>query len=59
VATWNRALVKVIAMPDVKEKLVIMGFLPVGKSTQELIDRQNAAAKLWEPVIKASGFTAD
>ncbi|HXD41595.1 MAG TPA: Bug family tripartite tricarboxylate transporter substrate binding protein [Ramlibacter sp.] len=59
VATWNRALVKVLALPDVKEKLVIMGFLPVGKSTQELIDRQNAAARLWEPVIKASGFAAD
>jgi hypothetical protein len=36
-----------------------MGFLPVGKSTQELIDRQNASARKWEPIIKASGFTAD
>jgi hypothetical protein len=36
-----------------------MGFLPVGKSTQELIDRQTASAKKWEPIIKASGFTAD
>jgi tripartite-type tricarboxylate transporter receptor subunit TctC len=59
VATWNRALAKVMAMPDVKEKLNTMGFLPVGKSTQELIDRQAASAKKWEPIIKASGFTAD
>jgi hypothetical protein len=36
-----------------------MGFNPVGKSVQELVDRQNASARKWEPVIKASGFTAD
>lgn len=59
VDAWNKALAKVMAMPDVKEKLVGMGYLPVGKSTQELVDRQNASAKKWEPVIKASGFTAD
>ncbi len=59
VANWNRILVKIMAMPDVKEKITAMGFMPVGKPTQELIDRQNAAIKKWEPVIKASGFTAD
>ena len=59
VAQWNKALVKIMAMPDVKDKIMAMGFMPVGKSTQELIDRQNASAKKWEPVIKASGFTAD
>lgn len=59
IATWNTALVKVMGMADVKEKLNIMGFIPVGKPTQELIDRQNESIKRWEPVIKASGFTAD
>lgn len=59
VANWNRILVKIMAMPDVKEKITAMGFMPVGKPTQELIDRQNASIKKWEPVIKASGFTAD
>ena len=59
VATLNQALAKVMAQAEVKEKLNVMGFLPVGKSTQELIDRQNASAKKWEPIIKASGFTAD
>jgi tripartite-type tricarboxylate transporter receptor subunit TctC len=59
VEAWSKALVKIMAMPDVKEKLVGMGYFPVGKSTQELIERQNAAIRKWEPVIKASGFTAD
>jgi tripartite-type tricarboxylate transporter receptor subunit TctC len=59
VQAWNRALAKVMAMPDVKDKLTGMGYIPVGKSVQELVDRQNASARKWEPVIKASGFTAD
>lgn len=59
VAAWNTALSKIMAMPDVKEKITAMGFMPVGKSSQELIDRQNESMKKWEPVIKASGFTAD
>lgn len=59
VASWNNALMKIMAMPDVKEKIIAMGYMPVGKPPQELIDRQNAAIKKWEPVIKASGFTAD
>jgi tripartite-type tricarboxylate transporter receptor subunit TctC len=59
VNSWNAALAKIMAMPDVKEKITAMGYLPVGKSVQELVDRQNAAIKKWEPVIKSSGFTAD
>jgi tripartite-type tricarboxylate transporter receptor subunit TctC len=59
VAVLNQALGKIMMQADVKEKLNVMGFLPVGKSQQELIDRQNASAKKWEPIIKASGFTAD
>ena len=59
VATWNKAVAKVLAMPDVKEKLFTMGFLPVGKSPEELVERSAQAARRWEPVIKASGFVAD
>ena len=59
VEQWSRVLVKVMALPDVKERITAMGFLPVGKSPQELIERQNAAIRKWEPVIKASGFSAD
>jgi tripartite-type tricarboxylate transporter receptor subunit TctC len=59
VNNWNAALVKIMSLPDVKEKITAMGYMPVGKSSQELVERQNAAIKKWEPVIKASGFTAD
>jgi len=59
VANWNRAVAKALAMPDVKERLFNMGYQPVGKGGQELADRQTAAAKRWEPVIKASGYVAE
>lgn len=59
VTAWNRALVKVMAQPDVRERLSAMGFLPVGKSPEELAARNAASARRWEPVIRASGFTAD
>ncbi len=58
-AAWNRAVAKALAQPDVKEKLFNMGYLPVGKGPEELNTRNEAAARKWEPVIKASGFKAD
>lgn len=59
VSAWNKAVAKVLVLPDVKEKLYAMGYLPVGKPTEELVARNEAAAKKWAPVIKASGFKAD
>lgn len=59
VAAWNKAVAKVLVQPDVKEKLFDMGYLPVGKPTEELVARNESAARKWGPVIKASGFKAD
>lgn len=59
VTQWNKALAKALAQPDVKERLLAMGFHPVGQSPEELAARGANAAKRWEPVIKASGFSAD
>lgn len=59
VEAWNVALTKIMAMPEVREKLVAMGYNPIGKSVKELVERQSASIRKWEPMIKASGFTAD
>jgi tripartite-type tricarboxylate transporter receptor subunit TctC len=59
VQAWNHALAKALAFADVRERLGAMGFMPVGASADELAQRGAAAARRWEPVIKASGFVAD
>jgi tripartite-type tricarboxylate transporter receptor subunit TctC len=59
VAQWSKAIANALALPDVKERLFSMGYQGVGKGPEELAERQNAAAKRWEPVIKASGYTAE
>ncbi|MFM2121537.1 MAG: hypothetical protein RL722_3005, partial [Pseudomonadota bacterium] len=59
VSAWNQALARVLALPDVRARLSTMGFMPVGAAPEELAQRGAAAARRWEPVIKASGFVAD
>lgn len=56
---WSQALSQVLAQPAVRERLMVLGSLPVGKGPTELSQRGSDAAKRWGPVIKASGFTAD
>jgi tripartite-type tricarboxylate transporter receptor subunit TctC len=52
------ALAKVVAQPDVKERLTAMG-LTVGFMTQQqLATREQAYAQSWAKLIKASGFQA-
>jgi len=52
----SAALAKVVAMPDVRERLTAMG-LSVGYMTpQQLTSREQAYTKTWAGIIKASGF---
>lgn len=59
IATWSQALVKTLAIPEVRDQLMNMGSLPVGKGPEELAARSQQAAARWAPVIKASGFVGD
>ena len=53
-----QAVAKVVAMPDVNERLTAMG-LTVGYMTpQQLASREQAYAQTWARLIKASGFQA-
>jgi len=55
---FSAAVAKVIAMPDVHERLTAMG-LTVGYMTQQqLTSREHAYAQTWARIIKASGFKA-
>ncbi|MFO1193849.1 MAG: Bug family tripartite tricarboxylate transporter substrate binding protein [Rhodoferax sp.] len=52
------AMSKVLAMPDVRERLTAMG-LTVGYMTpQQLTSREQAYTQVWTRLIKASGFQA-
>jgi tripartite-type tricarboxylate transporter receptor subunit TctC len=55
---FSAAVAKVIALPDVHERLSAMG-LTVGYMTQQqLASRERAYAQTWARIIKASGFKA-
>ncbi len=48
-----------IKAPDVSEKLLAIGFEPLGSNAAELAQRMQDDRARWEPVVKASGFVAD
>ncbi|MEI6734156.1 MAG: Bug family tripartite tricarboxylate transporter substrate binding protein [Comamonadaceae bacterium] len=52
------AVAKVIAMPDVHERLTAMGLTVGYMSPQQLASREHAYAQTWARIIKASGFQA-
>ncbi|HEY8361028.1 MAG TPA: tripartite tricarboxylate transporter substrate-binding protein, partial [Ramlibacter sp.] len=55
---FNQGVAKVLAMPDVREKLVAMG-LTVGYQPQaQFAGRVRTYTQTWERIIKASGFVA-
>ncbi|RZL89208.1 MAG: ABC transporter substrate-binding protein [Variovorax sp.] len=57
---WAQAMRKVLAMPDVREKLGQTGYewLP-GSTPEEVARYTDALAARWTPVIKATGFKGD
>jgi len=55
---FSDALAKVVALPEVKDRLTAMG-LTVGFMTQaQLATREQAYTKVWAKLIKDSGFQA-
>ncbi len=55
---FAEAVAKVIAMPDVHERLTAMGLTVAYMSPQQLASREHAYAQTWARIIKASGFQA-
>lgn len=59
VATWNTALRHVLQLPEVRDRLGALAFVPRASSPEELAKLARDDAAVWGPVIKASGFTVD
>jgi tripartite-type tricarboxylate transporter receptor subunit TctC len=54
----HREIVKVVATPDVRERLTALGFEPIVSTPQEFADRIKAEIGKWAEVIRAAGIKA-
>ncbi|MFT3719835.1 Bug family tripartite tricarboxylate transporter substrate binding protein [Pseudorhodoferax sp.] len=53
---FSAALAKVVALPDVREKLTAMGLTVGYMPQQQLASRERAYTRVWARIIKESGF---
>lgn len=55
---YSAALAKVIALPEVNERLTAMGLTVGHMSAEQLASRERAYSQTWAKIIQASGFQA-
>jgi tripartite-type tricarboxylate transporter receptor subunit TctC len=49
----------IVALPDVRERIQQMGFIPVGSGSEEFGDQFRKDAPVWERMVKLSGAKLD
>jgi len=54
----NRAIGKVLVMPDVKDRAQVLGFEPVASSPEEFAAQIKADGAKWAKVIREAGIKA-
>ena len=54
----NREIAKSMALPDVKERLVALGFDPVGSTPEEFATQIKIELEKWVKVIRAANIKA-
>lgn len=59
VQMWNRALSQILRDPQLQHELELMGVRVVPGTPEAVLAKTAADLKFWEPIIRASGFTAD
>ena len=55
----NREIVKIIAMPDMKARLVELGYDPVASTPEEFAVRIKVEIETWAKVIRAAHIKAE
>jgi tripartite-type tricarboxylate transporter receptor subunit TctC len=50
------AVAAVLAKPDVKDKLLAIGLIPVGTTPDGLTQELAANTAFWQPIVKATGY---
>ena len=59
IALLNREIVKIIALPDVKERMKVLGFEPVGTTAEECAARFRLEGAKWAKVIREAHIRAE
>jgi tripartite-type tricarboxylate transporter receptor subunit TctC len=54
----NREVVKAVAMPDVRARLLALGFEPIGSTPKQFAQRIRSEIDKWAKVIRAAGIKA-
>ena len=54
----HREIVKVVATPEVRERLAALGFQPIAGTPKEFAERIRQEIAQWAKVIRAAGITA-
>ena len=52
----SAAVVTSLAKPEVREKLLAIGLIPVGTTPEGLTQELAADTALWQPIVKATGY---
>jgi tripartite-type tricarboxylate transporter receptor subunit TctC len=50
------AVIAALAKPEVKEKLLAIGLIPVGSTPEALTQELAANTAFWQPIVKATGY---
>ena len=56
---WRSDIVKMVAMPEVKQRLETLGFAPVANTPDEFGQRIKAEIARWGKVVRDAGIKAD
>ena len=56
---WRAAIAKMVAEPDVKQRLETLGFVPVANTPEEFGERIKAEIARWGKVVRDAGIRAD
>ena len=59
IARLNTELNKIIAAPEMKQRLVENGFEPVGGTPEKAGEKIHSEIQKWAPVVKAAGIKVD
>jgi len=52
----SEAVATALAKPEVKEKLLAVGLIPVGSTPEGLTQELAANTAFWQPIVKATGY---